>query len=71
MVHLCVCEHTQGAALLYNNFMKDFLAKSNANPIPAEGKVEVRHGMRHDMRHYVSEILSTSCRSLGRIHMYA
>lgn len=32
----------QGAALLYNNFMKDFLAKSNANPIPAEGKVEVR-----------------------------
>lgn len=36
--------HTpQGAALLYNNFMKDFLAKSNGvNPIPGETKVEVR-----------------------------
>eukprot|EP00752_Nemacystus_decipiens_P011086 g9850.t1 len=36
----CFLPQTQGAALLYNNFMKDFLAKSDANPIPAEGKVE-------------------------------
>lgn len=37
-----ITHDTQGAALLYTNFMKDFLAKSDANPIPAEGKVEVR-----------------------------
>lgn len=35
--------HTQGAALLYNSFMKDFLANSDGvNAIPGETKVEVR-----------------------------
>ena len=36
--HVCL----QGAALLYNNFMKDFLADTSAARIPSEGKVEVR-----------------------------
>ncbi|CAB1113991.1 unnamed protein product [Ectocarpus sp. CCAP 1310/34] len=37
----CFLPQTRGAALLYNSFMKDFLASNNAaNPIPAEGKVE-------------------------------